>query len=293
VGGVVEDAGHDLTLPGPNFEATRGPGAFGTDTYRSMNRTALAPPWRGYRQTSSGGAVTVPFGRALTPLTERRPPGRCSPGVSESAAGAGSLLLRPPKARGRLPARRSDDCSRTGTAPAAARRRGLRRRPRPRGRPLERSVATCSTPEYRSSACTISGTPRDSSIGRWRPPEGDAGATRPRQHRHHPGHLQPCRASARGGSGPYRGRPGIRPVNRSEGLRLWRLRRQWRLARIRRQWRLGARIRRQWRLARTRHYVGHCSPPGCIRVAVRERRQTALGPLWPLNCGIASRDGEI
>jgi len=76
-------------------------------------------------------------------------------------------------------------------------------------------------------------------------------------------------------------------VNRSEGLGLWRLRRQWRLARIRRQWRLGARIRRhwrlawtrrQWRLARTRHYVGHCSPPGCIRVAVREPRQTALDP---------------
>jgi hypothetical protein len=98
-------------------------------------------------------------------------------------------------------------------------------------------------------------------------------------------------------SGIGRQRPsevGVRPVNRSEGLRLWRLRRQWRLARIRRQWRLWARIRRQWRLgARTRHYVGHCSPPGCIRVAVREPRQTALGPLRPLTCGIASRDGRI
>jgi hypothetical protein len=114
--------------------------------------------------------------------------------------------------------------------------------------------------------------------------------------------LQPCGAGARGAGGPYRGRPGVRPVNRSEGLRIWRLRRQWRLAGIRRQWRLGARTRRHWRLARTRrewrlartkHYVGHCSPPGCIRVAVREPRQTALGPLRPLICGIASRDGRI
>jgi hypothetical protein len=178
----------------------------------------------------------------------------------------------------------------------------------PRGRPFHprevtgRSVATCQRPECQSSACTTSGTP----TRHWPccrcPPKGGAGATWPRQHRHHPGHRQPCRAGARGASGT-RGRClGVRPVNRSEGLRLWRLGRQWRLARIRRQWRLGARIRRQWRLARTRRqwrlararcYVGHCGPPGRIRVAVRERRQTALGPPRPLSCGIASRDGRI
>jgi hypothetical protein len=109
-------------------------------------------------------------------------------------------------------------------------------------------------------------------------------------------------------------------VNRSDGLR-----RRWRLARVRkwrrfrvRQWRL-ERIR-QWRLDRIRQYVtqwklaarihvrflghgqpeavilrlvGHYPPPGCSRVAAREPRQKVLGPLHPLNCDIASRDGEI
>jgi hypothetical protein len=92
-------------------------------------------------------------------------------------------------------------------------------------------------------------------------------------------------------------------VNLSEIRHQWRLaariRRQWRLTRIR-QWRLAIRRQRrltrirQWRLAaRNRHYVGHSSPPGCIRVAARGPRQTALNPLRPLTYGIASRDGEI